>query len=183
MRDAVIVEAVRTAIGKRGGGLSTNHPVELSADVLTALATRTGLDPAQVDDVHWGCVHQVAEQTYNIARNAVIAAGWHETVPGTTVDRQCGSSQQAVHSAAAAIISAFSCAVLLGFALTALLERCWRERHCGPAEAGGGGTGSGGKGTGGKGTGGKGGGGSDNRAGGAAGPHHRDATGARHFLQ
>ncbi len=105
MRDAVIVEAVRTAIGKRGGGLSTNHPVELSADVLTALAARTGLDPAQVDDVHWGCVHQVAEQTYNIARNAVIAAGWPETVPGTTVDRQCGSSQQAVHSAAAAIIS------------------------------------------------------------------------------
>ena len=105
MRDAVIVEAVRTPVGKRGGGLSAVHPVHLSADVLLGLAERTGLDPVMVDDVHWGCVHQVAEQTYNSARNAVIAAGWPESVPGTTIDRQCGSSQQAVHSAAAAVIS------------------------------------------------------------------------------
>jgi acetyl-CoA acyltransferase len=105
MRDAVIVDAVRTPVGKRGGALSQEHPTDLSARVLEALIARNDLDPALVDDVHWGCVHQVAEQTYNVARNAVIAAGWPESVPGTTLDRQCGSSQQAVHTAAAAIVS------------------------------------------------------------------------------
>ncbi|MEQ4499915.1 thiolase family protein [Nocardioides kribbensis] len=114
MRDAVIVEAIRTPVGKRGGGLSAEHPVELSADLLVALAARTGLDPALVDDVHWGCVHQVAEQTYNVARNAVIAAGWPESVPGTTLDRQCGSSQQAVHSAAAMVVSGQADIVVAG---------------------------------------------------------------------
>lgn len=114
MRDAVIVEAVRTPVGKRGGGLSTVHPVDLSADVLLALAARTGLDTTAVDDVHWGCVHQVAEQTYNPARNAVIAAGWPESIPGTTMDRQCGSSQQAVHTAAAAVISGQADVVVAG---------------------------------------------------------------------
>src|SRR4051794_18019567 len=99
MRDAVIVEAVRTPVGKRNGGLASVHPTDLSAYVLQALAERAGLDPAVVDDVIWGCVSQVGEQTYDIARSAVLGAGWSETVPGTTVDRQCGSSQQAVHFA------------------------------------------------------------------------------------
>ncbi|RSM47059.1 acetyl-CoA C-acyltransferase [Amycolatopsis balhimycina DSM 5908] len=105
MRDAVIVEAVRTPVGKRGGGLSGVHPVDLSAHVLTALAERSGLDPALVDDVVWGCVGQAGEQTADIARTSVLAAGWPESVPGVTVDRQCGSSQQAVHFAAAGVVS------------------------------------------------------------------------------
>jgi acetyl-CoA acyltransferase len=105
MRDAVIVEAVRTPTGKRGGGLSGIHSADLSARVLQALAERSGIDPALVDDVVWGCVSQVGEQTFDIARTAVLSAGWPESVPGTTVDRQCGSSQQAVHFAAAGVIS------------------------------------------------------------------------------
>ena len=83
MRDAVIVEAVRTPVGKRNGGLSGVHPVELSAHVLSSLAERTGIDPAAVDDVVWGCVSQVGEQTFDIARTAVLAAGWPDTVPGS----------------------------------------------------------------------------------------------------
>ncbi|MFY9934465.1 MAG: acetyl-CoA C-acyltransferase [Streptosporangiaceae bacterium] len=105
MRDAVIVEAVRTPVGKRNGGLSGVHPVELSAHVLRTLAERSGIDPAEVDDVVWGCVSQVGEQTLDIARTSVLAAGWPETVTGVTVDRQCGSSQQAVHFAAAGLIA------------------------------------------------------------------------------
>lgn len=105
MRDAVIVEAVRTPVGKRGGGLAGVHPVDLSAHVLTALAERSGIDPALVDDVVWGCVGQAGEQTADIARTSVLAAGWPESVPGVTVDRQCGSSQQAVHFAAAGVVS------------------------------------------------------------------------------
>ncbi len=105
MRDAVIVEAVRTPTGKRNGGLSGVHPADLSAHVLKALAERSGIDPAVVDDVIWGCVSQVGEQTFDIARTAVLSAGWPESVPGTTVDRQCGSSQQAVHFAAAGLIA------------------------------------------------------------------------------
>ena len=106
MRDAVIVAAVRTPVGKRNGGLAGVHPVDLSAHVLNALAERAGLaDPADVDDVVWGCVSQVGEQTFDIARNAVLAAGWPQSVPGVTVDRQCGSSQQSVHFAAAGLIS------------------------------------------------------------------------------
>jgi acetyl-CoA acyltransferase len=105
MRDAVIVEAVRTPVGKRNGGLSGVHPVDLSAHVLDALVTRAGIDPGMVDDVVWGCVSQVGEQTFDIARNAVLAAGWPETVTGVTVDRQCGSSQQSVHFAAAGLIA------------------------------------------------------------------------------
>jgi acetyl-CoA acyltransferase len=105
MRDAVIVEAVRTPTGKRGGGLSGVHSADLSAHVLQALAERSGIDPALVDDVVWGCVSQVGEQTFDIARTAVLSAGWPESVPGTTVDRQCGSSQQAVHFAAAGVVS------------------------------------------------------------------------------
>ena len=105
MRDAVIVDAVRTPTGKRNGGLAGIHSADLSAHVLRALAARTGIDPAGVDDVIWGCVMQIGEQTFDIARTAVLSAGWPESVPGTTVDRQCGSSQQAVHFAAAGIIS------------------------------------------------------------------------------
>jgi acetyl-CoA acyltransferase len=105
MRDAVIVDAVRTPVGRRKGAYSDVHPVDLSAHVLNALVERTGIDPSVVDDVVWGCVSQVGEQTMNVGRNAVLAAGWPESVPGTTVDRQCGSSQQAVHFAAAGVIS------------------------------------------------------------------------------
>ncbi len=105
VRDAVIVEAVRTPVGKRNGGLSGVHPVSLSAHVLRSLAGRSGIDPAVVDDVIWGCVGQVGEQTFDIGRNAVLAAGWPETVTGVSVDRQCGSSQQSVHFAAAGLIA------------------------------------------------------------------------------
>jgi acetyl-CoA acyltransferase len=105
MSDAVIVAAVRTPVGKRNGGLSGVHPVDLSAHVLNALAERAGVAPELVDDVIWGCVGQVGEQTFDIARNAVLAAGWPQSVPGVTVDRQCGSSQQSVHFAAAGLVS------------------------------------------------------------------------------
>lgn len=104
-RDAVIVEAIRTPVGKRAGGLAATHPADLSALVLGGLVARTGIDPGLVDDVVWGCVSQVSEQTFDIARTAVLSAGWPEHVPGTTVDRQCGSSQQAVHFAAAGVIA------------------------------------------------------------------------------
>lgn len=114
MRDAVIVEAVRTPVGKRNGGLSGVHPVDLSAHVLEALVTRAGIDPGRVDDVVWGCVSQVGEQTFDIARNAVLAAGWPETVTGVTVDRQCGSSQQSVHFAAAGLIAGHYDVVVAG---------------------------------------------------------------------
>ena len=105
MSDAVIVAAVRTPVGRRNGGLSGVHPVDLSAHVLNALAERAGVAPELVDDVIWGCVGQVGEQTFDIARNAVLAAGWPQSVPGVTVDRQCGSSQQSVHFAAAGLVS------------------------------------------------------------------------------
>lgn len=105
MKTAVIVDAVRTPLGKRNGRLKDWHPVDLAAHVLNALVDRTGLDPAEVDDVVMGCVMQVGEQSLNIARNAVLAAGWPESVPGTTVDRQCGSSQQAAHFAAQGVIA------------------------------------------------------------------------------
>ena len=105
MQDAVIVEAVRTPVGKRNGGLSGVHPVDLSAHVLEALAGRSGIDPGVVDDVVWGCVSQVGEQTFDVARSGVLAAGWPETVTGVTLDRQCGSSQQSVHFAAAGLVA------------------------------------------------------------------------------
>jgi acetyl-CoA acetyltransferase family protein len=104
-REAVIVEAIRTPIGRRNGKLKDWHPVDLMAEVLTALIERTKLDPQLVDDVIVGCVSQVGEQSLNVARNAVLAACYPESVPGTTVDRQCGSSQQAIHFAAQGVIS------------------------------------------------------------------------------
>jgi len=103
--EAVIIDAVRTPLGRRNGGLSGVHPADLSATVLRALAERTGLDPAKVDDVVWGCVSQTGEQGVNVGRNGVLAAGWPVEVPATTVDRQCGSSQQAAHFAAAGVIA------------------------------------------------------------------------------
>ncbi|HEX5542003.1 MAG TPA: thiolase family protein, partial [Micromonospora sp.] len=114
MRDAVIVGAVRTPVGRRKGGLADVHPVDLSAHVLRALAERTGLEPTDVEDVVWGCVSQVGDQAWNVGRNAVLAAGWPESVPGTTLDRQCGSSQQAVHFAAATVISGQADLVVAG---------------------------------------------------------------------
>ena len=104
-RDAVIVDAVRTPVGKRNGSLAKFHAVDLSAHVLNALVARNGFDPAAVDDVIWGCVQQVGQQGLNVARMAVLAAGWPESVPGTTVDRQCGSSQQSIHFAAAGLLA------------------------------------------------------------------------------
>ncbi|WP_327432395.1 thiolase family protein [Streptomyces sp. NBC_01236] len=105
MREAVIVEAVRTAVGRRNGGLSGIHAADLSAVVLGALVERAGIDPEVVDDVIWGCVSQVGDQSSNIGRYAVLAAGWPESIPGTTVNRACGSSQQALDFAAHAVMS------------------------------------------------------------------------------
>ncbi len=114
MADAVIVEAVRSPVGKRNGGLSGVHPAELSAQVLNGLAQRAGIDPEIVDDVIWGCVMQAGEQALDIARTAVLTAGWPETIPGVTVDRQCGSSQQSVHFAAAGVVAGHYDAVIAG---------------------------------------------------------------------
>ena len=114
MAEAVIVEAVRSPIGKRNGALSGVHPAELSAQVLNALVQRAGVDPALVDDVIWGCVMQAGEQALDIARTAVLTAGWPETVPGVTVDRQCGSSQQSVHFAAAGVVAGHYDVVVAG---------------------------------------------------------------------
>jgi acetyl-CoA acyltransferase len=114
MRDAVIVEAVRTPIGRRGGGLAAVHAVDLSALVLNALVARTGIDPGLVEDVHWGNVISVGQQSGNIGRMAVLAAGWPESVPGFTIDRQCGSSQQAISTAAAAVASGQADIVVAG---------------------------------------------------------------------
>jgi len=103
--EAYIVGAVRTPIGKRNGGLSAVHPVDLAAHVLTELVARTGVDPSAVDDVIMGCDSQVGPQAIDIARNAWLSAGLPESVPGVTIDRQCGSSQQAIHFAAQAVMS------------------------------------------------------------------------------
>jgi len=115
MRNAVIVDAVRTPVGKRNGLLKDWHPVDLAAETLKALAERNSLDPELVDDVIMGCVSQVGEQTYNVGRNAALGAGWPESVPGVTVDRQCGSSQQSVHFAAQGVMAgAYDIAVAAG---------------------------------------------------------------------
>ncbi|MBW3562155.1 MAG: thiolase family protein [Actinobacteria bacterium] len=117
MREAVIVEAVRSPMGrgKPGGKLHDIHPVDLLAETLRGLVDRAGIDPGEVDDVISGCVSQAGEQTFNIARNAVLAAGFPESVPATTVDRQCGSSQQAAHFAAQGVIAgAYDVAIACG---------------------------------------------------------------------
>src|SRR6201993_2144930 len=113
-REAVIVEAVRTAVGRRNGRLKDWHPVDLLAEVLSTLVQRTGVDPGLVEDVIVGCVVQVGEQALNVGRNAALAAGFPESVPGTTVDRQCGSSQQAIHFAAQGILSGVYDVVIAG---------------------------------------------------------------------
>lgn len=105
MQNAVIVDALRTPLGKRNGRLKEWHPVDLAGVALRELVARTGIDPTIIDDVIMGCVMQVGEQSLNIARNAVLAAGLPETIPGTTVDRQCGSSQQAAHFAAQGVMA------------------------------------------------------------------------------
>jgi acetyl-CoA acyltransferase len=115
--DAVIVSAVRTPVGigkPQKGVLSGIHPVDLSATILNEVTGRVGLDPALVDDVIWGCVSQVGEQSVNVARNAVLAAGFPESVPGVTIDRQCGSSQQAVNFAVAGVIAGHYDVVVAG---------------------------------------------------------------------
>lgn len=114
MRDAVITTAVRSPIGKRNGGLAATHAVELSALMLNELAKRANLDPALVDDVHWGNVISIGQQSGNVGRMAVLAAGWPESIPGFTVDRQCGSSQQAISTAAATVISGQADVVIAG---------------------------------------------------------------------
>ncbi len=114
MAEAVIVEAVRSPIGKRNGGLSGVHPADLSAQVLNGLVDRAAVDPEVIDDVIWGCVMQAGEQALDIARTALLTAGWPETVPGVTVDRQCGSSQQSVHFAAAGVVAGHYDVVVAG---------------------------------------------------------------------
>ena len=114
MRETVIVGAVRTPVGKRNGGLADQHAADLSAVVLEELAARTGLDPEIVDDVVWGCVSQVGDQSSNIGRYSVLAAGWPEHVPGTTVNRACGSSQQALDFAVHAVMSGQQDVVVAG---------------------------------------------------------------------
>ena len=114
MREVVIVEAIRTPVGKRNGGLAGVHPVDLSAHILRALAERTGIDPTVIDDVVWGCVSQVGDQSSNVGRYSVLAAGWPESIPGTTVNRACGSSQQALDFAAQAVMSGQQDVVVAG---------------------------------------------------------------------
>jgi acetyl-CoA acyltransferase len=115
MPNAVIVDAVRTPGGKRNGKLSGWHPADLAAEALKAIAERNDLDPAMVDDVVMGCVMQVGDQALNVGRNAVLAAGWPESVPATTVDRQCGSSQQALHFVAQGVMAgAYDIAIAAG---------------------------------------------------------------------
>ncbi|MFL6024174.1 MAG: thiolase family protein [Marmoricola sp.] len=114
MRDAVIVEAVRTPIGRRNGALSEVHPVDLAADVLSALIARTGIEPTAIEDVIFGCVTQIGDQSTNVARLAVLAAGLPETIPGVTLDRACGSSQQALSFAAASVMAGHYDVVVAG---------------------------------------------------------------------
>ncbi|QCB97958.1 acetyl-CoA C-acetyltransferase [Arthrobacter sp. PAMC25564] len=114
MADAYIVDAVRTPVGKRKGGLSGAHPADIAAHVLSGLVGRTGIDPAAIDDVILGCLDQIGSQAGNIARTASLAAGFPESVPGVTIDRQCGSSQQAVHFAAQAVMSGSQDLVIAG---------------------------------------------------------------------
>src|SRR5215470_15679638 len=114
MPEAYIVDAVRTPVGRRGGGLADAHPADLGAHVLSTLVKRTGIDPVAVDDVIFGCVDTIGPQAGDIARTAWLAAWLPEAVPGVTVDRQCGSSQQAVHFAAQAVLSGTADLVVAG---------------------------------------------------------------------
>jgi acetyl-CoA acyltransferase len=132
LREAVIVEAIRTPVGRRNGKLKDWHPVDLLGHVLANLVERTHLDPALVDDVIVGCVSQIGEQSTNIGRNAVLAAGFPESVPATTVDRQCGSSQQAIHFAAQGVISgAYDIAIAAGVELMTRIPIGSNAQHYG----------------------------------------------------
>ena len=135
MRDAVIVAALRTATGKRNGALSGRHPVDLSAEILTALVDRTGIDPALVDDVVWGCVTQSGEQSGNVGRYAALAAGFPETVAGVTVDRACGSSQQALEFAAATVVAGYRDIVVAGGVESMTRVPMGSARTAGPGKA------------------------------------------------
>src|SRR5438270_2448268 len=114
MPEAYIVDAVRTPVGKKGGGLSQVHPADLGAHVITALVERTGIDPLAVEDVFLGVVDQLGPQAGDLARTCWLAAGYPEEVPGTTIDRQCGSSQQALHFAAQAVMSGTNDVIIAG---------------------------------------------------------------------
>jgi acetyl-CoA C-acetyltransferase len=114
MPEAYIVDAIRTPVGRRGGGLSQVHPADLGAHVITGIVERTGIDPTAVEDVYFGCVDAIGPQAGDIARTCWLAAGLPEEVPGTTIDRQCGSSQQAVHFAAQAVMSGTNDVILAG---------------------------------------------------------------------
>jgi acetyl-CoA acyltransferase len=114
VNEVVLAQAVRSPIGKRGGALSGIHAVDLSAAVLKDLVSRTGLDPSEIDDVIWGCVAQIGDQSSNIARFAVLSAGWPESIPGVTINRACGSSQQAIDFAAQAVLSGQQQVVIAG---------------------------------------------------------------------
>jgi acetyl-CoA acyltransferase len=114
IREAVIVEAVRTPLGKRNGWLSGVHPADLSAHVLSSLTERSGIDAGLIEDVIWGCVSQIGEQSFDIGRTAALSAGYPEHVPGVTVDRQCGSSQQAINFAAASVVAGHYDVVVAG---------------------------------------------------------------------
>ncbi|WP_117214336.1 acetyl-CoA C-acetyltransferase [Allorhizocola rhizosphaerae] len=114
MGEAYIVEAVRTPVGRKNGGLATAHPADLGAHVLAALIQRAGIDPAVVEDVIFGCVDTLGPQSGDIARTCWLAAGFPDAVPGVTIDRQCGSSQQAVHFAAQAVMSGTADVVVAG---------------------------------------------------------------------
>src|SRR5512147_347300 len=114
MPEAYIIDAVRTPVGRRRGGLATVHPADLGAHVLRALVDRTGIDPAAVEDVVFGCVDTIGPQAGDIARTCWLAAGLPDEVPGTTIDRQCGSAQQAVHFAAQAVMSGTSDLIAAG---------------------------------------------------------------------
>src|ERR1700752_647881 len=114
MPEAYIVDAVRTPVGKRNGGLAKIHPADLGAAAINALMDRTGIDPAAVEDVIFGCVDAIGPQAGDIARTCWLAAGLPDEVPGTTIDRQCGSSQHALHFAAQAVLSGTSDVVVAG---------------------------------------------------------------------
>jgi len=123
MPTAVIVDAVRTAGGKRNGALSGWHPADLASEALKAIVERNNLDPALIDDVIMGCVMQVGAQSLNVGRNAVLAAGFPESVPATTIDRQCGSSQQAAHFAAQGVMAgAYDIAIAAGVEVMSLVS-------------------------------------------------------------
>src|SRR5574339_492766 len=114
MAEAYIIDAVRTPVGKRGGGLSRVHSADLGAHVISALMARTGVDPGAVEDVIFGCLDTIGSQAGDIARTCWLAGGLPEEVPGTTIDRQCGSSQQAVHFAAQGVLSGTQDLVIAG---------------------------------------------------------------------